>query len=194
MSVDGVHGTFAEGLQYDLEDTMWSSNVAPSLDPPEAGIVLDDNVQCGCVDFYVDRQGYKAVVNTQAIHEFLDGPGGTRLEYFNRMMYFFGILTAVDEDNAPVLPEEYVVLKAYPNPFNAEVRIQILSEIDGECVLELYDVTGRKIRSFNVAAHDRQVVWDGRNNQGRPVASGVYFARMTVSGQSSNVIKLTLLR
>ncbi|UCE66264.1 MAG: T9SS type A sorting domain-containing protein [Candidatus Zixiibacteriota bacterium] len=194
MGLDGVQGTFAEGLSYNLADTMWSSNVEPMLDPPEAGIVLEDNVECGCVDFYVDRQGYKAVVNTQAIHEFLDGPNGTRLQYFQKMMDFFGIPTSIEENDAPSLPEDYLVLKAYPNPFNAEVRLQVLSGIEGEFTLDIFDITGRKVRSFEVAGRSAQVVWDSRNQSGRKVASGMYFARITGPEQVSSIIKLTLLR
>jgi hypothetical protein len=194
MGVDGVAGTFAEGLSYDLADTMWSSNVVPALDPPEGGIVLEDNVECGCVDLYVDRQGYKAVVNSQAIHEFLDGPGGTRLEYFNRMMNFFGIPTSVDENDARVLPEDYLVLEAYPNPFNSSVNLRIESALDTEYTLEIFDITGRRIGSFDKAEGGHEVTWDGRNDFGERVSSGVYFARVSSGDHKSSTVKLTLLK
>ena len=193
MAVDGVQGTFAEGLSYNLADSMWSSNIVPMLQPPETGIVLEDNVQCGCVDFYVNRQGYKAVVNTQDFSQFLDGPDGTRLEYFQRMMDFFGIATGIDEDNAPTLPQEYLVLKAYPNPFNSSVNLRIEGFLGDEYSIEIYDITGRRIKTFDVRGGGPEITWDGRNDFGDRVASGVYFARAGGNVGPSSV-KLTLLK
>lgn len=193
MGVDGVVGTFAEGLSYDLADTMWSSNVVPMLDPPEGGIVLEDNVECGCVDLYVNRQGYKAVVNSQAIHEFLDGPNGTRLEYFERMMMFFGLLSSVEDEEFTLTPDKVSILKAYPNPFNARVRLVLNSSVSADGKIEIYDVTGRKIKTLETSGNST-VIWDGRNSAGDGVASGVYFARIIGSENSAPAIKLTLLR
>ena len=137
---------------------------------------------------------YKAVVNSQAIHEFLDGPDGTRLEYFNRMLVFFDILTAVDEKESPILPENYCSLTAYPNPFNAQVNLRLSARIDADSKIEIFDITGRKIRSFKVSRGIDQITWDGRNDQGKQVASGVYFAKANSDNYESSSVKLTLLR
>jgi len=193
MVVDGVAGTFAEGLSYDLSDTMWSSNANPMLAPPQGGIVLEDNVQCGCVDLYVDRQGYKAVVNSQAIHEFLDGPNGTRLDYFERMLMFFGILSSVEDRDNPNLPENTFLLKAYPNPFNAEVRLVLSPGAARNCRIEIYDIAGRKIKTLDTSENNG-AIWDGRNSNGDAVSSGVYFARIVEDNYNCPAIKLTLLR
>jgi hypothetical protein len=193
LGVDGAAGSFAEGLSYDLADTMWSSNVVPALDPPEGGIVLEDNVECGCVDLYVDRQGYKAVVNSQAIHEFLDGPNGTRLEYFERMMYFFDILSSVEDEGLTSLPEKIFILKAYPNPFNAQVRLILNSAVTQDNEIEIYDITGRKIKTLETSGKN-SIIWGGRNSSGDVVSSGVYFARIIGGDNIVPAIKLTLLR
>ena len=192
--VFGVSGSFAEGLSFNLEDTMWSSTLWPMSSPPEVGIALEEDTHCGCVDIYVDRSGYKAVVNSQPINEFIDGPNGTRLEYFDRMIDFFGIQSKVEENENISLPDKTVILTAYPNPFNAEVKLRILSEIDSDYTLEIFDITGRKIRSFKVSGKDNQVIWDGRNGRGQAVSSGVYFARIVNLNQTSSTVKLTLLR
>jgi hypothetical protein len=193
MGVDGVASSFAEGLSYDLADTMWSSNVVPALDPPEGGIVLEDNVECGCVDLYVDRQEYKAVVNSQAIHEFLDGPNGTRLDYFSRMMDFFGLQVSVENDDIPVMPDKVSILKAYPNPFNARVRLILNSNVTEDSKIEIYDITGRKIKTLETSGNN-SIIWDGRNSSGTDVSSGVYFARITGGEYNTPAVKLTLLR
>jgi len=192
-SVFGVSGSFAGGLHFSTSDVMWSSNIWSMTVPPEGGPVLDESTPCGCVDIYVDRSGYKAVLNSQPIHEFVDGPNGTRLEYFDRMMGFFGIQSAIEGNENITLPDKTIILKAYPNPFNAEVKLHILTEIDSDYILEIFDITGRKIKSLEISGNGSSI-WDGRNRRGRDVSSGVYFARISDLEQTSSTIKLTLLR
>ncbi len=194
MGVDGVAGTFAEGLSFSLRDTMWSSNIVPGLDPPEGGIVLEDNVACGCVDLYVDRQGYKAIVNSQSIYEFLDGPNGTRVEYFQRMMEFFGIQTGIEESDNIVKPEKMLILQAYPNPFNAQISLNIASSAINDITIEIFDITGRLIKRFENVNSNIPVIWDGRNEGGQPVSSGVYFARAGGANGPTSSAKLTLMK
>jgi hypothetical protein len=107
---------------------------------------------------------------------------------------FFGIRSSIEDWENIALPDKSIVLRAFPNPFNAEVKLQLLSGIEGELKLDIFDITGRKIRSFEVSGHTRNVNWDGQNEYGRPVSSGVYFARITGPNQKSSAIKLTLLR
>jgi hypothetical protein len=101
IHVDGYPGTFAEGLSFDFPDSMPVSYLWPVGDPSETAILLDDGPNnCSSVALVIDRLGFKAVVNSQPLHEMLDGPDGTRLELFNRMLNFFDIETAV-ESTAP---------------------------------------------------------------------------------------------
>jgi flagellar hook assembly protein FlgD len=68
--------------------------------------------------------------------------------------------------------------------------------VDVEVELNLYDVSGRRVRSLladRLQAGSQAVPWNGRDDFGRLVASGTYFARLTVSGVSS-VKSVTLVR
>ena len=79
-------------------------------------------------------------------------------------------------------------LTTYPNPFSpgsgpATVRYEVGRA--GDVVLTLYDVRGRKVRTLVDGNHQQgtfTTTWDGRDDQGRRVASGVYFCRMTTEG------------
>ena len=79
-------------------------------------------------------------------------------------------------------------LTTYPNPFSpgsgpATVRYEVGRA--GDVVLTLYDVRGRKVRTLVDGNHQQgtfTTTWDGRDDQGRRVASGVYFCRMTMEG------------
>jgi hypothetical protein len=191
ISSHGLSNTFTNGLWYQFPETLWSSNLTPIGINGESYDVLEDDVECGCVDVAVDHDGYKAVVNSQPIYRAIDNPStGTRVEYFRRMLQFFDILDnvkQVDEVNRP----DKIALTAYPNPFNAEVTMAISS---GEKMGEagIYDISGRLIRSLT-NIDKSTAIWDGRNDGGSAVTSGVYFARIK-AGQQLLSLKLTLMK
>ena len=64
-----------------------------------------------------------------------------------------------------------------PNPFNPATTIRFLLGAEGPVFLAVHDVTGRRVRLLShavLAAGDHAVRWDGRADDGRPAASGVY--------------------
>ncbi len=75
-----------------------------------------------------------------------------------------------------------------PNPFAAQTVIRF--EIAGESAdvrVGVFDATGRRLRAWSTRSHGsgpRQVVWDGSDGDGRPVAAGVYFVRVSSGGKS----------
>jgi hypothetical protein len=71
-----------------------------------------------------------------------------------------------------------VLLAAYPNPFRDNVRLTMNGAPAGR--LEIVDASGRLVRAFDAArqgAGGASFEWDGRDNVGRPVPPGAYFAR-----------------
>ncbi len=89
-----------------------------------------------------------------------------------------------------------VSLSTFPNPFNPSVTIEFTLPESGPASLEIYSLSGQRIRTLfsgkmNVGGH--ALVWDGREEHGRTVSSGVYFARIT-AGACSTVKKMLLLR
>lgn len=79
----------------------------------------------------------------------------------------------------------FALYAGYPNPFNAEVAIPFELGAASRAQLMVYDVLGRKVRvlvddMLQVGRH--RAVWDGRDNSGRMVASGVYFYRLETEG------------
>jgi YVTN family beta-propeller protein len=83
-----------------------------------------------------------------------------------------------------------------PNPFNPSTRIRFTLAEDGPASLVIYDVAGRRVRTLfdeSRRANRYTVVWDGRNDHGEMVASGVYFSRL-VSGPHHKTRKMLLLK
>jgi|GEM_PF-3801738 len=86
---------------------------------------------------------------------------------------------------------------SYPNPFNPATTIEYYLAAGAKVTLAIYDAAGRRVRTLvagkPVAAGLHKVDWDGRNDMGRRLASGVYFANFVAEGQVS-AKKLILLK
>ena len=86
-------------------------------------------------------------------------------------------------------PKQNLLLQNYPNPFNPETWIPYrLSEV-GQVSISIYDTKGTRIRTLSLGYQsvgfyqdqERAAYWDGRNDFGEPVASGVYFYQLVTS-------------
>jgi ligand-binding sensor domain-containing protein len=85
-------------------------------------------------------------------------------------------------------PADIVVRGYYPNPFNAQITLTFDLYSWGAVKLTVYSVMGQKIRTlvserFSSGMHS--LVWDGTNDSGRKVSSGVYLFRLEKNGGSS---------
>jgi endonuclease/exonuclease/phosphatase family metal-dependent hydrolase len=87
------------------------------------------------------------------------------------------------------LPIPAIKLTNFPNPFNPETTIQFSSEnvAENELIsLEIYNIKGQKIRQFNVQNskfNSNEVVWNGKDENGNSVSSGIYFAVLKTNNQ-----------
>jgi len=83
-----------------------------------------------------------------------------------------------------------------PNPFNPETVIPYDAGPGGRVSIRVFDTSGRLVRTLVDAAlppGSNSVRWNGRNDRGRPVASGRYFYRLTV-GKTTRTRAMTLVR
>jgi hypothetical protein len=85
---------------------------------------------------------------------------------------------------------------ARPNPFNPTTTIAYSLALAGDAELVVYDVTGRRVRTLVdgfVTAGDHEVRWDGRDDGGEVVSSGVYFYRLR-AGDVVETQRMVLLK
>lgn len=90
-------------------------------------------------------------------------------------------------DDKPTQPGGFALRQNYPNPFNPVTTISYSMPQTAGVELSIYNVVGQKVRDFSqrqVSAGEHNVVWDGKNDSGELQPSGVYFYRITVSGES----------
>ena len=101
-----------------------------------------------------------------------------------------------DESDTPNAPKETKLFSAFPNPFNPHTNLRYSVREAGEVQLEIYNVKGQMIRSYN-SNHSQpgyyQVKWDGRDTNGRQAATGVYFYRMS-NGKYTSTKKMVMTK
>ena len=90
-------------------------------------------------------------------------------------------------------PKKTALLPNYPNPFNPETWIPYQLAAAADVALTIYDVKGQVVRTLALGhqpagvyqSRSRAAYWDGKNELGEPVASGVYFYTFTASDFSA---------
>ena len=103
--------------------------------------------------------------------------------------------TAMASPVVSTTPERFAVRQNHPNPFNATTVIPVELPRDADVELTIYDVLGRSLRrllSRTLVAGYHRVVWDGLDDAGRPVGSGLYFFRFSADefNQSGRMLLL----
>lgn len=98
--------------------------------------------------------------------------------------------------SAELTPKRFELKQNYPNPFNPTTPITLSLPEDVAVNLQIYDITGRKVRSLvneQLPAGVHQIAWDGRNDDGAQVSSGVYIYRVQ-AGKFTQNRKMVLMR
>ena len=94
-------------------------------------------------------------------------------------------------------PTEFALLQNFPNPFNPETTIGYELAESADVTLQIYNVVGQVVRTL-IASESQsvgryQVRWDGMDDRGMPVSSGIYFYQIS-AGKFQDVRKLMLLK
>jgi hypothetical protein len=98
--------------------------------------------------------------------------------------------------NVRLLPLEYALDQNYPNPFNPTTTIKYQITQDSKVTLTIYNVQGQVVRTLvndNVAAGFQSVTWNGTNDMGQTVATGMYMYRIQ-AGSFVSVKKMLMLK
>jgi len=107
------------------------------------------------------------------------------------------------KDDFSQVPVGFTLEQNYPNPFNPSTIITYQLPASREVNLKVYNLIGQEMKTLvegNKAVGKHQVIWDGRDNHGHLVSSGIYLYRLwisTPSGQAGVFVeakKMTLIR
>lgn len=152
-----------------------------SIDESQLAIYRLENDQCVPVESQVDPEGNEISAWIDRLGQFQIGTGlRTR---------------------GTVVPQTYALLQNYPNPFNPEtdIRYQIPSTHERQYInvdLTVYNVLGQKIQTLvheSQSSGEYSVRWNGRDDKGQTVPSGIYFYRIE-AGQFESTRRMVLLK
>ncbi|MFQ5631246.1 MAG: FlgD immunoglobulin-like domain containing protein, partial [bacterium] len=104
--------------------------------------------------------------------------------------------TVAQGENEDIMPVVILLHQNYPNPFNPETKIRYSLPQTNNVSLKIYNINGDIIRTLvnaKVEAGEHFIRWDGTDNNGFLVASGVYYYELMV-GTFRQVNKMTLIR
>ncbi|NWF88766.1 MAG: choice-of-anchor D domain-containing protein [Ignavibacteriaceae bacterium] len=98
--------------------------------------------------------------------------------------------------SAPELPIDYALFQNYPNPFNPTTNIRFSIPETNDVTISIFNALGEEIRTLTLGQVDRgtySMKWDGRDNAGSYVSSGMYIYKM-ISGSFTKSLKMMFIK
>jgi hypothetical protein len=109
-------------------------------------------------------------------------------------LQFNDTLTYIQKKNE--IRESFYFSQNYPNPFNATTTIQFVLDKKDKVMLKVYNLLGQEVRTLaneNLYRGTHSIIWDGKNDSGEDVCSGIYIYRIQID-QNVEHKKMLLLR
>ncbi len=160
-------GTPRTTISYTISTNKFVKHIVTGLDRGFYTVEVDGNNILS--DGQVDRKGVL----------YFEHQGGGTFQIFRTATGLGDDDETVGQATTPVLHQNY------PNPFNPETTISFFLPLASTVFLRIYDVNGRlvkKLANEYLPAGDHQLRWDGRDQQGNALASGVYLYQLQTGG------------
>jgi len=181
-TMDGAADTarfFLDGVERPLK-----INWAPTTGHAYGGEAIGGRVGIAGPALFNSLDLMEGVVDEYRIAEGARSPDWIATEYQNQSQkaafftYEFEsppVVTGVD----PILPRSAGTINVWPNPFSFAAQIDVQSDAE-DLAVAVYDLAGRRVRTLRPRSSNPgslQLSWDGRDQSGRDVSSGVYYVR-----------------
>ncbi len=194
----------------DLTSAVWLSAFRAEADPGR-GIQLywHTRLETDNLGFFVQRaESEKGPFQT--ISTLLPASAGGEYRYLDMsaeagMRYFYRLQDLSRDGGTQLhpavqaqigLPQYFALSGGYPNPFNSQTRLALSLPRPGMLSVEVIDLLGRSVRRIclgEAKAGYVDISWDGRDDRGADVASGVYYCRVVAETESASR-KMVLVR
>ncbi|MDZ7260893.1 MAG: T9SS type A sorting domain-containing protein [candidate division KSB1 bacterium] len=155
-----------------------------------SGLILKTSIDLtlGQVLPYNPNYNFKGVLDEVRIYDYALSLQEIQNIYHQR--------TSVDDSPVAQIPRHHRLHQNHPNPFNTRTLIRYQLKEAGYVRINIYDLLGQTVRTLvdvEKTTGDHTVWWDGRNEQGQYVASGIYLYEMKI-GDFKETRKLVLLK
>ena len=110
-------------------------------------------------------------------------------------------------DNTPILPTRCLLYQNYPNPFSTSTTISfsatdlhpssavaMLRRVDRLAQIKIYNVKGQLVKQLSIENSKSSIEWDGKDENGNPLSSGIYFYKLEVGDKIIDIKKCLLLK
>lgn len=124
-----------------------------------------------------------------------DGFDSNGITHANVYRVYYDPNTSV-EDNKSSAPKQFALAQNYPNPFNPTTVISYELAGGSDVEITIYNQKGQAVKTLVSGQHQAgsyRIRWDGRNDEGKRVAGGLYLLRMK-AGSFSSALKMLLIR
>jgi len=108
---------------------------------------------------------------------------------------------SVEDETSGTLPSEFALEQNYPNPFNPSTSIEFSVPVNSDVTIKIYNLLGEVVTTLVnevINAGHHIVVWNGNDESGNQVTSGIYFYEMKANGTDgraySQIMKMVLLK
>lgn len=175
--------------------------------PLVAILNYDNGTSDAVIDFQPNGWGLEQA-NTYYLNDLLAGEGtmstwediqslALQLEPYQAKLYAItDTLVTLDVPENRELPSDFSFSQNYPNPFNATTNLNFTIPMQNHVSVTVFNVLGEKVRTLadgTMTAGSHYLFWDGRNDTGDDLTSGIYFCRFDTEGYS-RTIKLVLMK
>jgi len=121
----------------------------------------------------------------EIVSENHNGPSGIEINNIDNLLYVSNFysdnvntipLSIAYNEEVNILEPEILLVQNYPNPFNPITTISFeIPDFYDELRIEIFNVKGQQVRKFTIFKNQPSIVWDGRDDLGMLVSSGIYF-------------------
>lgn len=177
-----------------MQGQVWEVNVSSNAGVSAVGLLLEEEgtLPSGFKRYVMDVERRFTYEDSENLTISMNGKTSRTL----RVILGNEDFAAANSDGIPLVPLEFTLEQNYPNPFNPETTIRYQLKEISRVKLEIFNVLGQKVRTLvdgQVDTGSHSIVWDGRNDIGVSIASGVYIYRIK-AGNFVKSRKMVLVR
>ena len=193
--------SFNGGVTWQYTSMPSSENTPIACDPQVAGVLYVGSTEGGGVLSSTDAGASFTQINENLgnlnIHSLAIDADGKILAGTGSGVYRCDLTSDIN-DTKPALPKSFSLSQNYPNPFNNRTLIEFSLDSFQHARFDIYDISGKLVKTLFNGNHPgengiQSVIWDGTDNGGSIVSSGIYLYRLkTDSGSISR--KMILLK
>jgi len=175
--------------------------IGDTLNPKPTLLTNGQRVHIMSVRFTIDPYAPSQLVRIDTTYDPINGPitfGITdgRTEIYPCIQPGYISINRAGAEEKDIVPTVYSLAQNYPNPFNPETNIEFSLPSDQDVNLAVYNLLGQQVRTLvngRVVAGTHTAHWDGKNERGIDVPSGIYFYRLFTS-EFAQTNKMVLVR